>query len=292
MPWILEHAPTVGAALAAALLLRTLARRAAARRVGLADTRSLAEAPPRAAASVAVAGLAGTVACSVVLFAVAFAVGGTAEPTLTVLVERDSAAERAGMRDGDVLERIAARAVSSWTDVRGAVSASRGRSVPVVVRRDGATVELHAEPEPLGGGRYRLGVVSVPRRMPASAGAVIAASLAAPVSALASVGSDASSVWFGAAPQTALGRAELATVQSLPSSARSAYRAGTIASWLLGLLLLPFPGAEGSLLVLLAWESLARARAGRAARAWASGPRALLQARSVLRRGAPPRGRL
>ena len=85
-------------------------------------------------------------------------------------------AEKAGIRAGDVIVAIDGKSISTFQDLQAIVGTSAGRPLAVVVRRDGADVDLTATPEgrPVQGGapgevRGTLGVVgtlqpeSVPR---------------------------------------------------------------------------------------------------------------------------------
>jgi serine protease Do len=84
---------------------------------------------------------------------------GVKQGVLVSSVYKGSAAERAGIRAGDVILRVDDRAIESDRDIRSALrraaSASK-RSVPVVVSRDKremtltVTVEERAKPEPVG----------------------------------------------------------------------------------------------------------------------------------------------
>ncbi|GAA1484467.1 M50 family metallopeptidase [Brachybacterium fresconis] len=60
--------------------------------------------------------------------------------------EQPAPALAAGIRPGDTLRSIDGREISTWSDVTSAIRASGDRTVPVVVERDGETLELEATP--------------------------------------------------------------------------------------------------------------------------------------------------
>ncbi|MDN5686976.1 MAG: site-2 protease family protein [Brachybacterium sp.] len=60
--------------------------------------------------------------------------------------EQPAPALAAGIRPGDTLRSIDGHEISAWSDVTSAIRASGDRTVPVVVERDGETLELEATP--------------------------------------------------------------------------------------------------------------------------------------------------
>lgn len=64
-------------------------------------------------------------------------------------VETGSAADVAGIQEGDRILRAADESVNSWTDFVDIIRAHPGREVPLLVMRDGAEVALTVTPEPV-----------------------------------------------------------------------------------------------------------------------------------------------
>jgi regulator of sigma E protease len=76
-----------------------------------------------------------------------------------------SAAERAGLAQGDRVLRVGDKDIATWFDFTQEISASPGRTLPVVVERQGHRVELSATPDPAEGDKSigRLGVEAGPQ---------------------------------------------------------------------------------------------------------------------------------
>lgn len=66
-----------------------------------------------------------------------------------------SAAERAGMRQGDRVVAISGKPISQWYDFTAEVAANPGRTLTFVVERGGARVELLGTPDPAPDDRAR-----------------------------------------------------------------------------------------------------------------------------------------
>ncbi len=136
----ISAAPTAGYADAAA--------KAAARDRGI-----LQAMPVWVRALVSVAGPAANFLFTILVFAIAFmAVGqnttdiGALAPRLDAIAA-GSAAERAGLKAGDVVTSIGARPISTYKDLQAAVAASPGRTLDVLVVRDGAPRRVAATPD-------------------------------------------------------------------------------------------------------------------------------------------------
>jgi membrane-associated protease RseP (regulator of RpoE activity) len=94
-------------------------------------------------AIVLVAGVATHFVMAIVLLWAALALVGLPFATNEIgLVTDDSPAAEAGLQPGDVIVSVDGVATSEFEDVREAVVARGGQTVPVVVERDGSTVEL------------------------------------------------------------------------------------------------------------------------------------------------------
>jgi len=87
---------------------------------------------------------------AIVVLAGLFAlVGQPYTPADIAKVEPGSAAEKAGIKPGDLFVRIDGVAINRFEQVRRLVQLAPGREIEVVVRRDGRDVALTAVPEPL-----------------------------------------------------------------------------------------------------------------------------------------------
>ena len=79
-----------------------------------------------------------------------------------------SAAQRAGLADGDLVLAVSGKPVASWFDFTAAVQASPGKPLAIEVERGGRRLELHAVPDVAGegDGKFgRLGVEAAPELM-------------------------------------------------------------------------------------------------------------------------------
>jgi regulator of sigma E protease len=72
-----------------------------------------------------------------------------------------SAAERAGLAQGDRVLQVGGKDIKTWFDFTQEVSANPGRTLAVVVERQGRRVELQATPEAAGEGDNRIGRLGV-----------------------------------------------------------------------------------------------------------------------------------
>jgi len=107
---------------------------------------------------------------AVLLFFAMFALVGLPEPVDTTLighVSSGSAAQKAGIRDGDVILSIDGQKTTSWIQVSELIKNSKGKEVELVVDRNGATLTIRATPVmekvknifgEVSGKRYLLGI--------------------------------------------------------------------------------------------------------------------------------------
>ncbi|HET7549528.1 MAG TPA: RIP metalloprotease RseP [Usitatibacter sp.] len=72
-----------------------------------------------------------------------------------------SAAERAGLREGDVVLSVGAKPVRTWFDFTALVTASPAQPIAIEVRRDGRVATIHAVPDAVGEGEARIGRLGV-----------------------------------------------------------------------------------------------------------------------------------
>jgi membrane-associated protease RseP (regulator of RpoE activity) len=81
-------------------------------------------------------------------------------PSRTVdAVQAGSPAAKAGIRSGDVVVAVDGHRITQWDQLGPIVRANGGRSIPIVVHRDGRTVTVRATPH-VDQGAVRIGVVS------------------------------------------------------------------------------------------------------------------------------------
>jgi regulator of sigma E protease len=84
-----------------------------------------------------------------------------AVPAVMGRVLPGSAAERAGISQGDRVVAIDARQIRTWFDFTAIVSKSPGRTLELEVERQGRRYPLRATPEPVGEGESRIGRLGV-----------------------------------------------------------------------------------------------------------------------------------
>lgn len=99
--------------------------------------------------------------CAVVLCFGMFAAWGLPTGTVTTVVERVVAggpAAKAGLRPGDRIARAGGRDAKTPDDVRGAVGASGGREIALLVEREGRQRDLLVTPRSKPAGGFEIGV--------------------------------------------------------------------------------------------------------------------------------------
>ncbi|HHD56217.1 MAG TPA: PDZ domain-containing protein, partial [Desulfobulbaceae bacterium] len=86
---------------------------------------------------------------AVVLFFTMFTLVGLPEPVDTTLighVSSGSAAQKAGVKDGDVILSIDGQKTTSWIQVSELIKNSKGQEVELIVDRDGTRITIRATP--------------------------------------------------------------------------------------------------------------------------------------------------
>ncbi len=110
-------------------------------------------------------------------FVLAFIVclgAGTPTPTTKIdEVFKDSAADAAGLRAGDVLVQANATAISKDSPINKVIAASQGAPVAVKIVRDNKPMELQVTPRKQSDGNYLIGIRLGVVRLPASLGQAI-----------------------------------------------------------------------------------------------------------------------
>lgn len=97
----------------------------------------------------------------VVLFALGFIQGAPInEPVLGELTSDGSAIE-AGLEKGDVVKSIAGQSVDEWEDVVKIIRANPENELPIVVERNGETLQLNVIPEEKKVGEETIGLIGV-----------------------------------------------------------------------------------------------------------------------------------
>jgi len=76
-------------------------------------------------------------------------------------VRQGSAAERAGLRQGDKVLAIEGKAIPTWFDFTAEVSVSPGRELALEIEREGRRFVVRATPDPVGEGAGRVGRLGV-----------------------------------------------------------------------------------------------------------------------------------
>jgi regulator of sigma E protease len=181
-------------------------------------------------------------------------------------VEKDSPAERAGLRNGDRVLSMAARPVATWDDLLAVIQSHPGQEIPVVVERgEGASAErvtLQLTPR-LESGVGRAGFR--PHLLPVTApGAAALREALHQTDEFAGLQLSAFGKLFSGGKGTKVGGPVAIVQESL-----LAFQEGGVAFanflWKISVVLavlnlLPFPGLDGSRLVFLAYEVVSRRR--------------------------------
>lgn len=175
-------------------------------------------------------------------------------------------AAAAGLRDGDRVRAVAGQPVSTWGELVAAIQTHPGQEIPVVVERGGERLELRLTPRDAGGvGKagfepHKLAVTSP------GAGAAIADGFRwttrESVEQVAGFGAIFSREKGGGLDNVG---GPLAIIQSFLRAFAQGAGAFANALWKISIALavlnlLPFPGLDGSRLVFLAYELVARRR--------------------------------
>jgi regulator of sigma E protease len=120
-------------------------------------------------AAIVAAGPAANFVFAILVLAVLFmTLGQPFTPAEVGQVQPGSAAERGGIRPGDVMLSIDGRSVARFEDVQQAVRLNPGVPMDIVVRRDGQEIELHITPSKTEltdrfGNHYEVGLLGVAR---------------------------------------------------------------------------------------------------------------------------------
>ena len=96
---------------------------------------------------------------AILIFAVLFMVGGGKATTTVADVLAKSPAAQMGVRSGDRILAVSGQRVANPSDIPRIISHSGGRTVTLLVNRDGRTVTLGPTRPEKTGGAYRLGFV-------------------------------------------------------------------------------------------------------------------------------------
>ena len=116
--------------------------------------------------------------------------GGIPHPPAQVgEVLEGSAAERAGLRSGDVVIAIDGKAIGKWRDLEERIAAAPGKDLALIVRRGGAEERLTLTPEPivspaLSGRKVTMGRAGIALARPPSIIAVLGSASPAAVAGL------------------------------------------------------------------------------------------------------------
>ncbi|HYD42902.1 MAG TPA: M50 family metallopeptidase [Anaeromyxobacter sp.] len=181
-------------------------------------------------------------------------------------VQPGTPAAAAGLQDGDRVRKIAGRPVETWNELVTAIRTNPGKELPVLVERGGERLELRLTPQDekgtgkAGFGKHRF-VVTSPGPGPAIAGAFrwTYRESAEQVTGFGAIFSGQKS---GGIDNVG---GPLAIVQQFLGAFAQGAGAFVNALWVISIALavlnlLPIPGLDGSRLVFLAYELVARRR--------------------------------
>jgi len=124
-----------------------------------------------ARAAIVAAGPLANFILAVLIFAAIFTFYGQQSTSARVdAVQPNSAAAAAGFKPGDLVLAVGGRAIASFSDLQRIVSLSAGRTIEVVVERDGRQITLKAVPDLKEvkdnfGNVHRIGVLGISRSL-------------------------------------------------------------------------------------------------------------------------------
>ena len=72
-----------------------------------------------------------------------------------------SAAERAGLAQGDRVVSVGGKPIATWFDFTAEIAANPGRTLAIVIEREGRRFEVRATPDPAGEGASRIGRLGI-----------------------------------------------------------------------------------------------------------------------------------
>jgi len=72
-----------------------------------------------------------------------------------------SAAERAGLAQGDRVVSVGGKPTATWFDFTAEIAANPGRTLAIVIEREGRRFEVRATPDPVGEGASRIGRLGI-----------------------------------------------------------------------------------------------------------------------------------
>ncbi len=72
-----------------------------------------------------------------------------------------SAAERAGLAEGDRVVSVGGKPIATWFDFTAQIAANPGRTLAIVIERQGRRFEVRATPDPAGEGASRIGRLGI-----------------------------------------------------------------------------------------------------------------------------------
>jgi regulator of sigma E protease len=120
-------------------------------------------------ASVVAAGPIANFLLAIMVYALSFSLIGSFDVAPVVEeVAVNSAAERAGIKPGDIIKQIDGRQIKGFSEVQRAIGMNPGRELPIVVERDGRAISLLVTPDrqvrtdPIGN-KIEVGVLGVKR---------------------------------------------------------------------------------------------------------------------------------
>lgn len=184
-------------------------------------------------------------------------------PMVMQTVENAPAAA-AGLKPGDEIVSVDGKRMADYTEVSGAIEASHGKPITLVVRHDGAERSLTVTPKE-DGGHYRVGIEIGPKAefVRGSFGASLKAGLVYPYDRTMLVFQQFGQIFAG--KQKAEFSGPVGIVSALNGQIKRGAAEGlsmvAFISVALGLFnLLPLPAVDGGRLVFLGWEGITRRR--------------------------------
>ncbi len=194
-----------------------------------------------------------------VFFFAAFMIGG--KITTLVDVQPGSAAERAGMHDGDRIVRIGQTPITKWDDLRKKILDSGGKPLEIEVERNKVPTVLTVTPETKDSSGAVIGVVALPEAMPFSEAA--SHSVLLPAQVVERLVVELFKIATGQVTPEVMGPIGIVKESKEAVDRGWSYYLmllGILSAYLGGFNLVPFPALDGGRLVFLTYEAVTRRR--------------------------------
>ncbi len=189
-------------------------------------------------------------------------IGGMPIPTTKIMVQPNSPAEIAQMKNGDKVVEVAGQPISEWDQMKSLISANPNKPIDIDVERDGALLHLKVTPG-VDNSEGRIGVQSMHISRPATLREATSVAVRQPAGVVVGTMVNLGLMLTGKQKPDLAG-----PVGIVRETAKAAKEGAAQFLWLLGLIsaylgafnLLPIPALDGGRLMFLAYEATTRRR--------------------------------